>query len=159
MRLFSGTAFRALRGSKYWNPSLLVQSQTNIATFWRRNAHASPQPDAFTAVFVDHLGCSEDVADRAVSKVLNGGKYLKVEKSLAMCDALQSRLPLDEVQLKNIVTWLPSVPGCSFESNIVPSLAALQERLSLKRQQYHQTKKSLQRPLRYRRRSLQIPRS
>ena len=85
-----------------------------------------------TADYLIRLGCTEEQASKAEGKLLpNIRDSLDAATVEAKSDALQSRLALSEAQLRKVVVAHPQVLGCSFESNISPSLDALQSRLAL----------------------------
>ena len=68
-----------------------------------------------------------------------------------MCDALEARLSLNEVEIKKVVLRHPSVLGYSIEENVLPSLAALQSRLQLSEAELKKVVLSLPTVLSYRR--------
>jgi mTERF domain-containing protein len=89
---------------------------------------------------VQRFGCTRQEAEKAAGKrigdaVLGSPIWVfrdGVARAEENCDWLQTRLGLDEAELKRVVMKWPPVLGLSYEDNLEPSLAKLQERLGLK---------------------------
>ena len=90
--------------------------------------HAVAAYGAVADVCVQRLGATAAEAEKAEARLLNEPARWKAER---MCDALEGRLGLNEVEIKKVVLSLPSVLGYSIEENVLPSLSALQSRLGL----------------------------